>query len=123
VYVVSVLAAVFGILLVFGGASNMVSDPFWNWYPMFALFGFLSLLVGVLDIAVAYGFYYARRWSGTLGIIASLVTVVFSALTIEVTRSASVNVGFYGVSPFAILYPLAVVYSITRTNVQYYFSH
>ncbi|GEM_PF-5502118 len=124
VYVVAILASVFGVILVFGGASRIIWDSYWNGYPLFALFGFLSLLVGVLDIVVAYGFYYAGGWAGAMGIVASLVTAVFSVLTVdEIGRSVSVNVGFSGVSSFAILYPLAVVYSITRTNVQYYFSH
>lgn len=129
VYVVTILAAVLGLLLVSGGVvfvavftvasvgiwplSLGVPDP--NFLPV----AFALLLLGILNIGVGAGFYYAWPSSRIVGIIASIVTGILSTLTIN-TGSVLLG-GFSVVSPFAILYPLAVIYCLTRMNIRTYF--
>ena len=42
------------------------------------LFGGIFLVVGMLDVAVAYGLWELKKWGGTLGIILGIISLLLS---------------------------------------------
>ena len=120
VYVVTVIALILGINSVLGGES-WITNLGRESSSAFALFGVVSLLVGILDIAVAAGFFWARSWSWAWGILASIVTSVLSALEVNVlSQSLSAGLGVNVVNIAWIIFPLVIIYYLTRTTVKAY---
>lgn len=94
VYVVTFIALMLGINSVLGGGA-WITNSVRQSSSAFALVGVVSLLVGILDIAVGAGFFWARSWSWALGILAALVTGILGALEMNVqSQSLSVGTGF-----------------------------
>src|SRR5438046_9949933 len=99
-----------GINSVLGGGA-WITNSVRQSSSAFALVGIVSLLVGILDIAVGAGFFWARSWSWALGILAALVTGILGALEMNVqSQSLSFGLGFSAVNVAWIIFQFVFVY-------------
>jgi hypothetical protein len=122
VYVLTVIAMLLGIGFVLGGGT-WITTAVRQSFSALALVGVVFLLVGILDIIVGVSFFWARPWSWAWGILASIVTGIFSVLEVNVQgQSLSVGVGVNATSIVRIVFPLAISYYLTTSSVKSYLS-
>jgi len=74
------------------------------------VFGLILLLLGLLYVAIAYGVWKGRSWSWMLGMVVSIIAIVFGVLGL----SNGVNLG----SIISLALPVAVVYYLWQPDVK-----
>ena len=74
------------------------------------VFGVIIILIGLLYLAIAYGVWKARSWSWMLGMIVSIIAIVFGVLGL----SGGVSVG----SIISLALPIIVVYFLWQPEVK-----
>lgn len=72
--------------------------------------GIIFLLVGLLYLAIAYGVWKGRSWAWMLGLVVSIIAIVFGVLGL----SSGVNVG----SIISLALPIIVVYFLWQPEVK-----
>jgi hypothetical protein len=76
------------------------------------VFGVILAALGVLYLAIAYGVWKARGWSWMLGIVVSIIAIVFGVLGL----SGGVSLG----SLISLALPIVVVYFLWQPDVKRY---
>ncbi|HEX3264950.1 MAG TPA: hypothetical protein VHR16_04725 [Candidatus Limnocylindrales bacterium] len=116
--IIGVLALLAGLLFmvgmsVVGGLANNSTDT-QGLGGVFAgvgiVFGVIIILIGVLYLAIAYGVWKGRGWAWMLGMIVSIIAIVFGVLGL----SGGVSVG----SLISLALPIAVVYFLWQPDVK-----
>jgi hypothetical protein len=74
------------------------------------VFGVIVLLIGLLYLAVAYGVWKGRSWSWMLGMIVSIIAIVFGVLGLSGGISVS--------SIISLALPIVVVYFLMQPEVK-----
>ena len=74
------------------------------------VFGVIIILIGLLYLAIAYGAWKGRSWAWMLGMIVSIIAIVFGVLGL----SGGVNVG----SIISLALPIIVVYFLWQPEVK-----
>jgi hypothetical protein len=72
--------------------------------------GIILLLIGLLYVAIAYGVWKGRGWSWMLGMVVSIIAIVFAVLGL----AGGVNVG----SIINLALPVVVVYFLWQPEVK-----
>ncbi len=120
VTVLSVLFAIFGILAIIGGAMVM---------------NVVSVVAGLIDLAVAYGLWSGREWGRILTIILCAIGILWGLLVIVATpfmvamMHAPMLRGFAGIlttsllagALIGIVVNAVIIYYLTRPHVKSYF--
>lgn len=74
------------------------------------VFGVIIILIGLLYLAIAYGVWKGRGWSWMLGMVVSIIAIVFGVLGI----TGGVNAG----SIVSLALPIIVVYFLMQPDVK-----
>jgi hypothetical protein len=74
--------------------------------------GVILLAIGALYLAIAYGVWKARSWSWMLGVVVSIIAIIFGVLGL----SGGVNAG----SLISLALPIIVVYFLWQPDVKRY---
>jgi hypothetical protein len=74
------------------------------------VFGLILLLIGVLYFAIAYGVWKGRGWAWMLGVVVSIVAIVFGVLGL----SSGITVS----NIISLALPIAVVYFLWQPDVK-----
>lgn len=116
--IIGVLALLAGLLFmvgmsVVGGLANNSTDT-QGLGGVFAgvgiVFGVIIILIGVLYLAIAYGVWKGRGWSWMLGMVVSIIAIVFGVLGL----SGGVSLG----SLISLALPVVVVYFLWQPEVK-----
>lgn len=118
--ILAILEVLGGLLVLFGGLSIMVIAGSWYAYPygygpttgLFAAFGGILFLLGILSMAVGWGMWSGKGWSWTWGVVLYGIGIIVSLF--------SINYGGWSNLVSLFLYFLILWY-ITRPGVQAYF--
>jgi hypothetical protein len=76
------------------------------------VFGIILALIGVLYLAIAYGVWKARSWSWMLGVVVSIIAIVFGVLGL------SGGINLFNLISLAL--PIVVVYYLWQPDVKRY---
>ena len=118
--IIGVLALLSGLLLMVGaglvgGLLGSAADP--NAPGLGALFaglgivfGVIVVLIGLLYLAIAYGVWKGRGWAWMLGVVVSIIAVIFGVLGL----AGGVTLG----SILSVLLPALVVYFFWQPEVK-----
>ncbi len=88
-----------------------------------ALIGVALLSVGVIDILAGVGFFYPRRWTWMLGIVASILTGLLGLVEVNVQmQSLSITIGVDALRIAWIFFPSVILSYLTRAGARVYFS-
>jgi hypothetical protein len=103
---------------------NYISQqlPQWaidNAVLVFGSLGTVMLVIGVVNLLLGYGFWNAKPWAWTLGVIFAIITII----------SAFINPLIYGFDNpswivtllVSLVFPWAILYYLNRPNVKTYF--
>jgi hypothetical protein len=74
------------------------------------VFGIIVLLIAILYIAIAYGVWKGRRWAWTLGVVVSVISIVFGVLGL------AGNVSLFSLIQLAL--PIVVIYYLWQPDVK-----
>jgi len=122
VTVLAILAGLFGILLIIGGVlvgalANVISDLIEAYAPTFSVgivdfsaiftaflvaIAVIAFILGILYIAVAYGFWIGAGWSRMLAIILSILSIIWGLITLP---SGIVTIIIYGLILWYLIQP------------------
>ena len=116
--IIAVLALLAGVLFmvgmsVVGGIAGSQSDTA-GVGGIFAgvgiVFGVIIILIGLLYLAIAYGVWKGRSWAWMLGMVVSIIAIVFGVLGL----SGGISVG----SIISLALPIVVVYFLWQPDVK-----
>ena len=120
IYVIVLIAIMLGTGLVAQG-GEWISTAVMQAIPSLILVGGFFLAAGAIDIVAGVGFFAAKRWSWTLGIVASMLTGLSIVLEINGRgQSFSIGGGLVPAIIISIIYPLINIYYLTRGSVKSY---
>jgi hypothetical protein len=117
--VLAVLAALGGIFGILGGLGLLGLGSFLAAYAglggLAVIFGLIVLVLGIAELALAYGFWTAKAWGWQYGILLAVVNIVVSLL--------EVVLGYAGLSSVIISVVIAAVilYYLNTPEVRRYF--
>jgi hypothetical protein len=74
------------------------------------VFGVIIILIGLLYLAIAYGVWKGRGWSWMLGMVVSIIAIVFAVLGL----TGGISVG----SIISLALPIVVVYYLWQPDVK-----
>ncbi len=126
VTVLAVLAIIGGVMGLVGSAGFLVFTdmlpaevPAW----FFIIFGSVFLIIGILYFMPTYGFLKGKGWAWTVGIIASIIGIIITAVTTAVMGfPAAPPIGHCPISvSLGIIIPMIVIVYLTRPHVKEFF--
>jgi len=119
VTILAVLAALGGIFGILAGLGLLGFGSFLAAYggvgSLAAVFGLVILVLGVAELALAYGFWTAKPWAWAYGILLQVVSVVVSIIEV-VLGYASISGVIIGIVVSAI-----IIYYLNTPDVRRYF--
>jgi hypothetical protein len=129
VTILAVLAIIAGIFLLLGGLGAVglgalgVASSSGIYSSVFLAIGAVVLILGILYIAIGAGFFGGRGWSWTLGIIVSIISLIFDFVQIGLASvgGAGALAAAIGGSIIPIIISLAILYYLTRPHVKAFF--
>jgi hypothetical protein len=118
VTIIAVLAAIGGVFGVLGGLGlvglgGLVAAT--GAGGLAVIFGLLVLALGVVDLALAYGFWTAKPWAWTWGITIQVVGVIIAILEVPLI-GASITSAIISIVIAAIL-----IYYLSQPAIRKYF--
>ena len=118
VTIIAVLAAiggVFGVLAGLGliGLGGLVAAT--GAGGLGVIFGLLVLALGIVDLAIAYGFWMAKPWAWTYGIVVEALSVIVAIIEVPLVGNSIVNV------VFSIVIAGIVIYYLSQPAIRKYF--
>jgi hypothetical protein len=120
VTILAVLAAIGGIFGILGGIALLGFGSFLAAYGgvggLAAIFGLIILVLGIAELALAYGFWTAKPWAWQYGILLQVISIVVSVIEV-VLGYASITGVIIGIVVSAI-----IVYYLNTPDVRRYFS-
>jgi hypothetical protein len=138
VVIIAVLEFLLGAIVVLGSlglfllAGLSTSEEFHNYISqqlpqwvidnavlVFGSLGTVMLIIGIVNILIGYGFWNAKPWAWTLGVVFAIITIF----------SAFINPLIYGFDNpswivsllLSLIFPWAILYYLNRPNVKTYF--
>lgn len=120
VTILAVLAAIGGIFGILAGIGLLGLGSFVAAYTglggLAVVFGLVVLVLGIAELALAYGFWTAKPWAWQYGILIQVVSVVISIIEV-VLGYASITGVIIGIVVAAI-----IVYYLNTPDVRRYFA-
>ncbi len=116
VTILAVVAAIGGLLSLLGGLSLLGLGAVFAAYTglggLAALFGLIIIVLGVAELALAYGFWGLRSWAWTWGITIEAVGVVIALVELVL--------GYGGISGFVVGLVVAgiVIYYLNMPDIR-----
>ncbi len=107
--ILAILAAVGGVFLLLAGLGAMA---FAGLGGLFAILGIVAILVGVVYLAFAYGAWTLKPWGWTLGVGASIASIVLTIL--QLTQGTQEIVG----AIISIAISAAILYYLYQPDVK-----
>ena len=135
VTILAILQIIAGLLLLFAAAGSLaistvdVEDiedelgddaPDWvldNFDTIFLATGVIYLLLGLLALAVAYGFLKGSGWAWTFGLVLAIINVISQLIGPVLNMNASALV----TAIIGAIVPLIIIYYLTRPKVKAFF--
>ena len=118
--IIAILALLAGLLVMVGGtilgglAGSSDVENAAGIGTVFAglgiIFGVIVILIGILYFAIAYGVWKGRGWAWMLGLVVSIIAIVFGVLGL----SSGVNLS----NLIALALPIVVVYFLWQPDVK-----
>lgn len=105
VTILAVLAFIVGILGILGGIGLFALGGGW------AALGAITLIIGILQLALGYGFWTLKPWAWMLGIALEAINIVLSIIYIARGNSVASNI-------IGILIAAGIIYYLTRPQVR-----
>jgi hypothetical protein len=108
-FILAVTYAFLGSVLAGGSEGVTFSAGFGGFLVVAgAIIGGILVLIGIVDLVVAYGVFKGKGWAWMLCIIFAVISMVFGILT-------------FPVGIITILFNALIIYYLTRRNVKEYF--
>ena len=106
VTILAILAFIAGILGILGGIGLFAIGGGW------AALGAITLIIGILELGLGYGFWTLKPWAWMLGITLQAINIVLNVIYLITQRSTAVS------DIIDILIAAGIIYYLTRPQVR-----